>query len=112
MIDIRKTVDAILATKDVAFKEFSTDPKTQTVTLVTAVNDAFSRGIIVVEKTRVGLGTQGPDEKGTLVTRFQPLTEEIMSKISFLPEKPEEEPVKLTKKEVEKEAKQPKNGDA
>ena len=110
MIDIQKTVDSILATKDVQFKVLATDQKTNAVTLATPVDDNFNRGIIVVEHQRIGIGTQGPDEAGKLTTLFQPATLELIENIVYVPEEKAEEkvekPVTLAKEET-KDAKPP-----
>jgi hypothetical protein len=82
-IAIKETIDKILSVPDVQFKVVKEDEKTGHIMLGTPVNDQFFRGIIIVEKERVGLGTQGPDDEGKMVTLFQPLTLEIIQQIVF-----------------------------
>ena len=86
MININETVKAILSTPDVQFKVFKTEKETGNVMLTTAVNDEFNRGVIIVEKDRVAIGTQGPDADGKLNTVFQPVTLELIDKIVRIPE--------------------------
>jgi hypothetical protein len=82
-IHIKQTVKNILSVEDVQFKIIKEDEKTGHILLGTPVNNDFIRGVIVVEKERVGLGTQGPDENGKMTTLFQPLTYEIIQQIAF-----------------------------
>jgi len=103
MINIKETVNAILATKDVQFKEFQTDEKTGTMTLTTPVNDEFVRGVIVVENERIAIGSQGPDKSGTIITSFQPVSMELIDKIVKVKEEAApvvEKEVKLAKEKV------------
>jgi len=102
MINIEKTVASILATKDVQFKQYQKDEKTGTITLTTPVNDEFVRGVIVVEKERIAIGSQGPDASGKVITSFQPVSMELIEKIVLVEEaaKAPEKSVPLAKEKV------------
>lgn len=83
VINVKKTVQQILAVPNVQFKLFKEDESTGTVLLSTPVNDDFSRGVISIDSDKVSVGVQGPNKEGKIVLTFQPIASEILNLIVF-----------------------------
>lgn len=92
MINVKETANNILNNKQLAFKVLNENKETGALVLATAVNNSFSRALIVVENEQLSFSIQGSNDEQKIVTIGQPIPEIILKALVYLPEVVEDEP--------------------
>lgn len=70
IIDVQATKERILGLPQLGFKLLEENEEGTGVVLVTAVDDNFSRNMIVINQSAVGIGVQAPNKEGVLSVTF------------------------------------------
>lgn len=78
-IDVHATKEAILALPQNEYKVLEEIEETKGVVLATSVDDSFTRTMIVINPTSIGIAVQSPDEKGFLTLLFKQLPVELIN---------------------------------
>lgn len=88
-IDVHATKEAILALPQNEYKVLEEIEETKGVVLATSVDDGFTRTMIVINPTSIGIAIQSPDEKGFLTLLFKQLPVELISLLVTVDAQPE-----------------------
>jgi hypothetical protein len=89
IIDVHATKEVILSLPQYSYKVLEQSEDSKGVVLATPIDDNFTRTMIVINSSSIGIAVQSPDEKGLITLLFKQVPLELINLLVTKESEPE-----------------------